>query len=144
MTHSDAFPITTLMLIDDSSFDQMIYRRIIQKAGVVQTLLQYLDANEALAYLDDPETPDPDLILLDINMPKMDGFEFLDCATERLGPALCPVLIMLTTALNHRDKARAKSFDAVCDFLKKPLSKDQFVALAQSVHANPDARTTVT
>lgn len=130
MRHPDTFAIDTLMLIDDSSFDQMIYRRIAQKTGLVQHLLQFLDAAEALAYLDDPETTDPVLILLDINMPGMDGFEFLQAATERFGVDLCPIVVMLTTSLHPRDEQRARSFPVVRDFLNKPLTKEQLHALA--------------
>lgn len=126
-------PIDTLMLIDDSSFDQMIYRRISDKSGLVRNLIQFLDATEALAHLADPANTWPDLILLDINMPQMDGFEFLEAATEKFGVDLCPIVVMLTTSLNPKDEQRAKSYDVVRDFLNKPLTHDQLHALCSLV-----------
>jgi CheY-like chemotaxis protein len=125
--------IPTLMLIDDSSFDQMVYKRIAAKSGVVGTLLQFLDATEALAYLSDPANKQPDLILLDINMPQMDGFEFLEAATERFGIKLCPIVVMLTTSLNPKDEDRAKRFEVVRDFLNKPLTHEQLHELSRLV-----------
>lgn len=126
-------PIELLMLIDDSTFDQMIYRRIAEKSGLVDKLLQYIDATEALAYLADLENPRPSLILLDINMPQMDGFEFLEAVTETVGTELCPIVVMLTTSLNPRDEERAKRHELVQDFLNKPLTHDQLRALSHLV-----------
>lgn len=130
MNDTDGYRINTLMLIDDNDIDQMIYKRIATKSGLVQNLIQFVDATEALQYLSKPDTTPPDLILLDINMPRMDGFEFLEAASERFGTNLCPVIVMLTTSLNPKDEKRAKSFSIVRDFLNKPLTFDQLLHLA--------------
>lgn len=135
MTHPDTFPIKRLMMIDDSTFDQMIYQRIATKSGLVEHLLQFLDATDAIAYLADPETPNPDIILLDINMPRMDGFEFLEAVTQKFGVDICPVVVMLTTSLNPKDEERAMSFQVVRDFLNKPLTQDQLRELCEMVDA---------
>ena len=138
MKDGNSFPIPTLMLIDDSSFDQMIYRRIAEKSGLVRDLLQFVDATEALTELSDPATRMPDLILLDINMPKMDGFEFLEEATRRFGVDLCPIIVMLTTSLYPKDEERAKSFKVVHDFLNKPLTQDHLRGLCDLVVQRAD------
>jgi len=143
MKKTDAFPIQRLMLIDDSSFDQMIYQRIARKSGLVETLLQYVDATKALDYLNDPTTDNPDLILLDINMPRMDGFEFLEAATEKFGVEICPIIVMLTTSLNPKDKQRAKSFPVVRDFLHKPLTQDQLRNLCDLVAKETEKRRSI-
>ena len=133
MTEARAFPIQTLMLIDDSEIDQMIYLRIAKKSGLVGDMVQFLDATEALRYLEQGDQSKPDLILLDINMPGMDGFEFLREATKLLGASLCPIVVMLTTSLNPEDEVRARAFDVVKDFLNKPLTADQLASLSQLV-----------
>ena len=133
MTEARAFPIQTLMLIDDSEIDQMIYLRIAKKSGLVGNMVQFLDATEALRYLEQGDQSKPDLILLDINMPGMDGFEFLREATKLLGASICPIVVMLTTSLNPEDEVRARAFDVVKDFLNKPLTADQLASLSQLV-----------
>ncbi|MFK7836159.1 MAG: response regulator [Sulfitobacter sp.] len=141
MTETEAAPIGTLMLIDDSEIDQMIYRRIATKSGLVGTLVQFTDATLALDYLADKDKTQPDLILLDINMPRMDGFEFLEAAMERFGVDLCPIIVMLTTSLNPKDEERAKSIAIVRDFLNKPLTRDQLAALSKFVAGHPQRKT---
>ncbi|MEP5727800.1 MAG: response regulator [Sulfitobacter sp.] len=131
MKDSCAISIGMLMIIDDSEIDQMIYRRITEKSGLVGNLHQFLDAEKALEFLQDPGKPKPDLILLDINMPRMNGFEFLEAATNKLGVDLCPVIVMLTTSLNPKDEERAKGFEIVRDFLNKPLTKKQLAMLSE-------------
>lgn len=134
MKHVNIHPIDTIMLIDDSTFDQMVYQRIALKSGLVGELVQFLYATEALAHLADKKNKMPDVILLDINMPQMDGFEFLEAATQQLGVEFCPIVVMLTTSLNPIDEDRARSFKIVHDFLNKPLTHDQLHNLCQLVH----------
>lgn len=127
--------IQTLMLIDDSDIDQMIYRRIINKSNMVGELVQFTEAPDALTFLQEPTTKKPDLILLDINMPGMDGFEFLEAATDKLDVLNCPVIVMLTTSLNPKDEERARSYDLVHDFLNKPLTVDHLRSLGELLNA---------
>jgi CheY-like chemotaxis protein len=66
----------------------------------------------------------PDVIFLDINMPRMNGFEFLAAAQDLLGAAaLPPVVMMLTTSLDPRDRVRASAFAAVKSYINKPLTE---------------------
>ncbi len=115
--------IKTLMLIDDNSVDHLMYKRIIQKSGLVQTYLPFQEATKALDYLRSGTAPQPDVILLDINMPVMNGFDFLDATTQEFGADFCVIIVMLTTSLDPRDRDRVKSYDAVKRFLNKPLTK---------------------
>lgn len=114
--------IARLMLVDNNAYDQRMYARIIQRSGLVDSFTQFTDAQRAADALLDPAQPMPNLILLDVNMPGMDGFEFLDAVTGTLGDEMCPVIVMLTTSLNPADERRARAFAAVHDFLNKPLT----------------------
>ncbi|WP_370401224.1 response regulator [Sulfitobacter sp. JB4-11] len=118
------------MMIDDNEIDQMMYRRVMKRSDMVDEVIGFLWARDALDYLLDPDNPPVDLILLDVNMPRMDGFEFLQAASEAVGPDFAPVVVMLTTSLNPRDYDRAMQFDAVREFLNKPLCLEHLAHLA--------------
>lgn len=116
--------INTLMLIEDNTVDQMICKRVIERSGCVRQLLQFHYATDALEYLASKDRPEVDAILLDINMPRMDGFEFLEAATKAYGAKFARVVvIMLTTSLAPWDAARAAKYEVVKDFLNKPLTQ---------------------
>ena len=123
MTETPPPKIGTIMVVDDNQIDQMMYKRIIDRSGLVGHTLSFPLAEDALEYLKSDALPQPDLILLDINMPRMDGFEFLEAATAQLGPNFCTVVVMLTTSLDPRDEQRAKQIAAVKRFLNKPLTE---------------------
>lgn len=122
MTEQSFPKIESLMLIDDEEIDQMLYRRLIERSDHVGGILSFLNPEKALEHLGDGLTPLPDLILLDINMPKMDGFQFLDSLTEFLGPEDAPIVIMLTTSIDPKDEARAREIPLVQGFKSKPLT----------------------
>jgi len=84
MTTEKNEKIGTLMMIDDNQIDQMLYKRIIERSGLVEKLQSFSMADEALEYLKSEPENWPDVVLLDINMPKMDGFEFLEAALHEI------------------------------------------------------------
>lgn len=123
MSEIEAPPIGTVMLIDDEEVDQMLYSRIVERSKHADTILSFLDAEKALTYLVSDEKPRPDLVLLDINMPRMDGFEFLDHLVEHMGKDVAPMIILLTTSFDPQDRARAEACDMVHGFCRKPLTE---------------------
>jgi CheY-like chemotaxis protein len=123
--------IRTAMLIDDESFDQKLYQRVLQRSGLVEEALSFLYADEALAYLASPGHRKIDVIFLDIHMPRMNGFEFLEAATETLGQKFASVVVvMLTTSLERRDRDRAATYPVVRRFINKPLIVEQVADVA--------------
>ena len=131
---SDGKPIQLALLIDDESFDQMMYKRIIERSGLVAEVMGFLAADIALDYLRENPGREIDVIFLDINMPRMNGFEFLEAAVAQLGPNFTKVcIVMLTTSLNPSDHARAKEFEVVRDFLNKPLTLEDVRNVAELV-----------
>ena len=113
--------IETLMLIDDDELDHILCKRVISRSGLVKNLVRFYYAEEALQYLKDESTPNVDIILLDINMPRMDGFDFLRVASCELSEA---VVVMLTTSVSPMDKERALSYDIVKRYMNKPMSPE--------------------
>jgi CheY-like chemotaxis protein len=128
---SDNGRIGYLISIDDSEFDQMANRRIVERSGMVDQFRTFLDARDALEFLR-IDRQRVDAILLDINMPVMDGFEFLDAATSEFGDDFAGIVVlMLTTSLVPSDRERACGYRAVRDFYSKPLTRELLVRIAE-------------
>lgn len=134
-------PIGLVVMIDDETFDQHIYKRILERSGLVERSLSFLGADLALEYFLAHPEEQIDAIFLDINMPRMDGFEFLEAATKTLGPNFAKVcIVMLTTSLDDNDRTRAMSFDIVRDFLNKPLTLEDVQRVADIIRAERAGR----
>lgn len=116
-----------ILLVDDDEIDVMTVRRAFANNHVANPLFVARDGTEALAILREPN-PVPAqrrLILLDVNMPKMNGIEFL--RELRADPALRQAcVVMMTTSNEERDRIEAFKLD-VAGYLLKPVS---FQALA--------------
>ena len=124
--------IKRLLLIDDADIDQRLYRRMLERSQMVEEIESFYYADEALEYLKSSRSVEIDVIFLDINMPRMNGFEFLEAAIDELGEAFTHVVIvMLTTSLDPADRARAEQFSVVRDFINKPLTVDDVKRAAQ-------------
>ena len=113
--------ICSMMLIDDNPVDQLLYRRMIARSGRVNELLDFLSADDAIAHMRANPALRPDVIFLDINMPRTDGFDFLEAVSTGVDSDKVPIVVMLTSSLNPKDERRAKDFPMVREFLRKPL-----------------------
>jgi CheY-like chemotaxis protein len=123
--------ISTLMIVDDDDVDQMMCKRILGRSGLVDTVLGYLYAEEALDHLKGNQIPSPDILLLDINMPRMTGFEFLEEMSQLPDDVQKPMVVMLTSSGNPSDKLRASEFKSVKGYLTKPLSEESLRRIIQ-------------
>ncbi|MEM7207784.1 MAG: response regulator [Pseudomonadota bacterium] len=124
-------PIKVAMLIDDESVDQMLYQRVMKHSGVVGDVFTFNYADEALVFLKSEACPAIDVIFLDINMPRMNGFEFLEAAYEALGGNFArAVIIMLTTSLDSQDQDRVSQYSVVKDCIDKPLTAEHINNIA--------------
>ena len=132
-------PIKEIWMIDDSTIDLMIYARIIKRSGLVEKTVQFSFAQEALDRLGEIETDKPDAVLLDINMPVIDGFTFLERAVETHGPDFTKILlVMLTTSISKQDRLRARSFPVVKGYLLKPLIETHLKQIAKICESGSD------
>ncbi len=124
--------LNCILLVDDDHFTNLMHSDLIREAGVDVHIQVALNGKDALDFLthrgayENSTAPCPGIILLDINMPVMDGWEFLD-AFEKLDVSIKKdilLLMMLTTSLNPDDKKRALSISAINDYCGKPLSME--------------------
>ena len=117
--------LNCILLIDDDEPTNFLNKLTLEQAGCTHQIHIAQSGEEALDYLQNAN-PRPDLIFLDINMPAMDGWEFLEryrqLPTERKADI---VLIMLTTSLNPDDEIRTRAIPEVSGFENKPLNPDQ-------------------
>ncbi|QMW06250.1 response regulator [Spirosoma foliorum] len=119
-------PIHCILLIDDDPDDIFLHQVVINDSGLCDNIRVAENAKEALHYLTNTSHPDyirPDLILTDVNLPGMNGFEFLEeyhHLDEQLKSRLA--VLVFTTSLAPRDTQRAAMIAHVNGYYTKPLT----------------------
>lgn len=125
----------TVMIIDDEDIDQKQYKRLLLRSGRVSDIIQFSYADAALDWIKQQSSLRVDVVLLDINMPRMNGFEFLEALAAEDLQFKPRILLMLTTSLAPKDRVRAMAHPLVSGFLNKPLTNahlDQASRLLQT------------
>lgn len=118
--------LNCILLIDDNPDDNFFHERVIRKSGLCDLVVSRKSAQEALEYLTSREGyVHPDIIFLDINMPRMNGWEFLE-EYARLGDVRHKhvFIVMLTTSANPDDQSKATASPLIGEFRTKPLTKE--------------------
>lgn len=115
-----------VMMVDDNDSDLLFTRVTLQRCGEPCEVVGFERAEAALQHLRDTPDHGVNLILLDINMPVMDGFAFLD-AFQALAPGQRgqAVVVMLSSSSDPSDRALAQAYGCVKDYLIKPLDRGQ-------------------
>jgi CheY-like chemotaxis protein len=126
-------PLRTVAVIDDSDADLLYSQVVLTHAKLAQRVLTFGSAADALRHLRSA-APTIEVILLDINMPEMNGFEFLD-AYERFdaGLRVRAVIVMLSSSPDPAERARARAYPSVHGYLVKPLRPEAFRSLLESI-----------
>lgn len=114
-----------VLLIDDDHATNFIHRKIIEKSQITKHIEVVLNGEEALNYID--KTSDffesPAIIFLDINMPVMDGWEFLDSYENlKVSQKDKTMIVMMSTSFNPDDKLKAENIKCVDCYKSKPMT----------------------
>ncbi|GAA4308392.1 response regulator [Nibribacter koreensis] len=121
-------PLDLVMLVDDDDTTNFVNKRLLVKLGVAKEILVKKNGVEALEYLREAEeegskNPYPDMIFLDLKMPVMDGFKFLDeyhKQERRKGM----IILMLTSSASFYDLERLKHYEHVKKHFSKALTEN--------------------
>jgi CheY-like chemotaxis protein len=120
-----------IMLIEDDSVDAMTVKRAMKELHVTNSMVHCLNGEEGLKYLTDPETEKPFVILLDLNMPKMSGLEFLK--SIKVYPELKRIpVVVLTTSKERRDVLDSFELGAA-GYMIKPVDYAKFTEVINTV-----------
>ena len=121
--------IQKVLIIDDDEINNFVCSKVIRKNNFASEVRTFLSGKEGLAYLNEilaeQDGELPDLILLDINMPLMNGWDFL-VEYQQLLPNFDknPVLLMLSSSVYEEDIEKANQHPEVKDYITKPLNEE--------------------
>lgn len=134
--------LSSVLLIDDSDVDRYITSMVIKKTKSDIAVKEFELAENALAFLSDPETPKselPDLIFLDIRMPEMDGFEFLEIFGTLPDSIKNTIqIIMHSSSISPEDLERASNCRYVKNYISKTLNSEVFLNIVQEYNSTMD------
>lgn len=135
MTHMKSNHQLDILLVEDNPGDVRLTMEALKEAKLLNRIINVPDGVEALAYLRREgkysEATRPDLILLDLNLPKKDGREVLEEIKNDAHLKRIPVVI-LTTSRAEQDILKAYNLHANC-YITKPVDLDQFIKVAKSI-----------
>lgn len=122
-------PVSCILLVDDDDDTNMVVTHFIKKEHLADEVVVAIDGEEALQYI--KSNPPPSLIFLDINMPRMNGWEFLE-EYRKLPREIqdSSIIVMITVSLNPDDRERAKKHKL--EFINKPLTADLLKKVIES------------
>lgn len=130
-----------ILVVDDNDDDLFFAKIVLTSAGVSADVKLLETGRIALDYLNSPQGREVDVVLLDINMPEMSGFEFLDLYQPLYDEGLVQApVVMHTSSSAPADKSKASAYGCVRGYLVKPISRSIAQVLVQVAReARPDA-----
>jgi len=121
----------SILLVEDDEVDAMTVQRALREINITNRLDTVGNGEEALTFLNDPSNEKPGIILLDLNMPKMNGIEFLKIAKK--DPLLMRIpVVVLTTSKADEDKVESFNL-GVAGYMIKPVDYRKFVEVIKTI-----------
>ena len=131
-------PLIVTYIIDDDQLHQFGMRRMLKYINTPIQLLQFYNGLQALEYIKEhlPLLINlPDVILLDLNMPVMNGWKFLDEFIQLMPPRnRRTVIYMVTSSISDADIEKAASYNEIAEYIVKPAGIKQIKELFEGIH----------
>lgn len=123
---------SSVCVIDDDEIYRKIIRKVIERAGVFSRTWFFSCAIDALKQMENDSSVSPDIILLDINMPAMDGWQFVE-ALKKDYPELCEKcsIYIVTSSIAYSDRKKIEENDSIVGYLTKPVNIDTLKKIAE-------------
>ena len=130
--------MTTACIIDDDDIFRFIMKKQLMNQNLADEIFTFENGEEAIEFLEENRSDEfqiPDVIFLDINMPIMDGWDFVS-RFDKLKPDLpkSVVIYMISSSVDDRDIVRAKNTDLIKEYVIKPLDKEKITQLMQGTY----------
>ncbi|OFY87553.1 MAG: transcriptional regulator [Bacteroidetes bacterium RIFCSPLOWO2_12_FULL_35_15] len=125
--------IKNLALIDDDDTFVFLTKKVIEQTNLVEQIKVFANGRDAINFLkENSGKPDllPEIILLDLNMPIMDGWQFLEDYIHlkpKMGKKI--TIYIISSSISPHDIERAKGISEVSDFIIKPVTKEKFISM---------------
>ncbi|MFJ1747730.1 MULTISPECIES: response regulator [unclassified Streptomyces] len=120
-----------VLLVEDDPADALLIEEALQEHGMARSITQAEDGLAALEYLRDTANPHPDLIVLDLNMPRMNGRELLTVLKD--DPQLLTIPVVVLTTSGAPDDVRSAYHQHANAYVVKPLDLDDFIRTVRSI-----------
>ena len=125
----------TIFLVEDNAADVELFRMALKDAGVESDLILFEDGREIIDRVRDADSTSartaPDLIVLDLNLPKNDGMEILQVIRQTPAFVKVPIAV-LSSSSSLRERAKLATFD-ISEFIVKPPDLDQYLNIGKTI-----------
>ena len=125
----------SVWIIDDDDIYQLIIKKLVQRSQVFEEQHYFKNALDVLERVEGSQLMLPDAILLDINMPQMDGWQFI----ERLRKLYANLgentsIYIVSSSIAYSDKERTEAYPEIAGFLSKPLTVDKLKGIGEAIN----------